>query len=187
MSPSAHTFGAVVRCSRSTTSRPSSWHSQPPGAGVEEVGVRAPPHGEQDDLGLDVARAGGAGEPDPPRVADLLGRGRQGRQAQVVAAPREVGVPLGDLDLLVPQQRRAALHLGHRHPQGGEHVRQLAGDVAAAEDRHPRREPVEPHDGVRGVQTPLGIGGAQAVDVEPEGPAPGGDDDPVGRELLAGG
>ena len=153
---------------------------------VEPVGVGDAAHREQHDLGLDVARATGTAETDPPDVAGALRRRRGRRQPHVVPVPRDLGVALRDLDLVVAQQRLTALHLGHRHAERREHVRHLAGDEAPADDRHPGREGVQPHHGVGGVHPVLGVGRAQAVDVEADGVAPGGDDEPVGGHLLAG-
>ncbi len=100
--------------------------------------------------------------------------------------PGRLGVALRHLDLVVAQQRVPALQLGHRHPERGEDVRHLAGDEAAPDDHHPVGEGLEAHHRVGGVHAVLGVGPAQAVDVETHRVAAGGDDEPLGGHLLTG-
>ena len=185
-SPRAQTPGAVARSWSSTTSRPSSCTSRPAAAGSSRSVLGTRPTASSTTSASTWLGPPGPVRPirqtSPTRSAD--GRGR--RQPHVVAVPGDLGVALGDLDLVVAQQGLAALHLGHGHAERGEHVRHLAGDEPAADDGHPGREGVEAHHGVGGVDAVLGVGRAQAVDVEADGVAAGRDDEPVGGDLLAG-
>ena len=109
------------------------------------------------------AHAHGRGEPD-----------------DVHAFGQAVGDALRDLDVLLLEQPVAAHDDGHLRTERVEDVGHLAGDEPATEDDEALGDLVDPHDRV---------GCVVGDEVEPRqrrhvGPGPGGEDEPVRRDLL---
>ena len=137
---------------------------------VETVAIGLSTGGDEDDLGLHHRVTLRSGHVDLPDAGLGAARGRDaGGDAQVVAIAGKVGVALADLGLFLGEHRCAALDLGHRDAQCGEDMGELAPHEAAAEDDHPVGKGVEAHDGVRGVQTTLGVRRPKSIDRQPEG------------------
>ena len=121
----------------------------PAGGQVEPVAVGPPARGDEQQVAADD-RAVGQVEHDLGAVAaDPHGLGAQ---VHVPAVAGQRGEPLGHRLVLAAQHRGAAPDHRHRAAERGEHVRELGGDVARAEDHQPLGQGVDPHDRVRGVE-----------------------------------
>ena len=141
------------------------------GGDVEPVTIGDPPRRQQDDVGVDGCAPLRPGDLQLPRAGLGAVRGvHPCRHPKVVALTGEGCVALGDFGLFLAENRCAALDLGHLDAQCAEDVGELAPHEAAADDGHPLRQGVQPHDGVAGVQPAARVRLAQAVDGDTVGP-----------------
>ena len=152
-SPSAQTPGAVVRSCVVDDEPPVVVHVEAAGGRVEPVGVGDAAHGEQHDLGLDVARVRPAPSRPIRHTSPIALRRRRGRrQPHVVAVPGDLGVALRR-----PRPRGGAAASGRAAP--GSPRRRAPRTRGPSRRRRTRRrctairrrEGVEPHHGVGGV------------------------------------
>src|SRR5690606_39850800 len=72
-------------------------------------------------------------------------------QPDVPLAGGDVGDALADRAVVITQDVLGAGDYGDLDTERGQHVRELGGDRATAQDDRALRQRVQPHDGVRGV------------------------------------
>ncbi len=153
------------------------------GVEIEGVAVGPAPQRDQDLVALDGHRVAGLGfGVDGVAVRRFLDRGDAVTGVDLVAVGRDPGERRRDLVVLAGDQ--VVHHLDDRHvrPHGVEEVPQFDGDVAATHDHHAvgRLPEVE--------RVPAGevVDPVEPVDRRDDRPAPGGDDDLLGGDGLAG-
>lgn len=163
------------------------------GGGVEAVRVRRPADRDQHrvrldgllhDAGLLLALRAIQAHPDPAvrgplGVLDRFDPGRGPPRAQVPPSGRDPRERRGHGHVVLLEQPVAAVDLDDLGAQPGEDGRELAGDEPAAHHEQPPRQPIQSHDGVRGVHRRQ----VQTWDLREGGPRPRGDHDLVRRDL----
>ena len=120
-----------------------------PGGQVEAVAVGPPARGDEQQVTADDVPVGQVEHDLGAVAADPHGLGPQ---VHVPAVAGQCGEPLGHRLVLAAQHRRAPPDHRHGAAERGEHVRELRGDVARAQDDQPLGQGVDAHHRVRGVE-----------------------------------